>query len=607
MFTFSNCFHVLIDTKIPTKLTKWPTEGLRRISINSFGFGGTNAHVVIDDAFYYLKNHGLIGNTFTSPIPLDIGLPSATNENESSVEPIAVKNSCRLLVLSAADEKSLNNTRDGIVKYYRKRILGGPVLLDDLVYTLLARRSSLAWRCYAVVDSTASDLGKALMMSKPHRSSQHSGIAFIFTGQGAEYTKMGIELLQFPVYRAALEKVDNIITKLGCKWSVLEKLKSWESISQAQYSQPICTALQIALVDLLKSLEILPVAVVGHSSGEIAAAYCTGALSIESACKVSYYRGLLASRMTEETAVKGAMMSINLAYDAVPGYLRKVFTASTIPPNLKVACINSPNNVTVSGDEDAIDTLKQALEQDAIFAMKLSTGIAYHSPAMGAIAAEYGALIGVLKPCVEARPLIPMISTVTGSPVAAATIASAEYWVENLLSPVLFDTAMTALISSNEKTQDDMSRSKPIYELLEIGPHAALRRPCHEILEQHARGAEVRYNSVLWRNASAMNTVLDLVGTLYTHGYAASAIAANRWNLEPAGSLRCLVDLPKYPFNHTQHYWHESRISRDYRLRVDVPKSVLGVRCVDWNPLQPRWRKIISTKDAMGCRSCSIW
>jgi acyl transferase domain-containing protein/NADPH:quinone reductase-like Zn-dependent oxidoreductase/NAD(P)-dependent dehydrogenase (short-subunit alcohol dehydrogenase family)/ubiquinone/menaquinone biosynthesis C-methylase UbiE len=578
--------------KIPIKPIEWPAIGLRRISINSFGFGGTNAHLVIDDAFHYLRNQRLLGTTCTSPAPLDAEFSSLNSIPSHEFDDD--RSGCQLLVASAADEKTLHRTRDSILDYYRERVVGGTVALDDLVYTLAARRSSLAWRCYAIVGAATNGSEEQLTMSKPHRSSHQTGIAFVFTGQGAEYTKMGLELLNFPIFRTTLERVDGIFTQLGCKWSVLDKLKSWESISQAEHSQPICTALQIALVKLLASLEIYPVAVIGHSSGEIAAAYCAGMISMESACRIAYYRGLLAGKLMRSTEVKGAMMSVNLSVDAVPAYLKEKFVT---PPYLAVACINSHKNVTVSGDEVTIDILKEALDNDAIFAMKLSTGIAYHSPAMSAIAADYGALIGVLEPCYEVKPSIEMISTVTGGSVTAETLASAEYWVKNLLSPVLFDTALNTLIALKIKGLDFQASSNGIRDLVEVGPQAALRRPCRDVLEQHPRGSEMRYNSVLWRNRPAMNSILDLAGTLSTYGYSISVMAASRMDTKPPGSLRCLVDLPRYPFNHAENYWHESRISRDFRLRVDVPKTVLGARCADWNPLQPRWRKIISTAD----------
>jgi acyl transferase domain-containing protein/NADPH:quinone reductase-like Zn-dependent oxidoreductase len=576
---------------------KWPSEGVRRVSINSFGFGGTNAHVVIDDAFHYLKEHSLTGNTCsTSKLPGDNdSLPSS--DDTSWVKPTITASGCRLLVFSAADEKGLCRTRDDILRYYRQKVLEGFATLDDFAFTLSARRSNLNWRCHAVVDPETSHLKTDVMVSTPYRSSQQHGAAFIFTGQGAEHHQMGLELLLYPVFRDALDEIDSILSSFGCKWSIVDELQKSENISQAEYSQPICTGIQIALIKLLASLNICPVAVLGHSSGEIAAAYCVGALSMESACKVAYYRGLLAGKMKAETSVKGAMMSVNLPADGFQEYIDQTFDPRPDPFNLSVACINSPKNITVSGDDEAIDVLKEALDRDKIFAMKLSTGIAYHTPAMAAIAGEYERAVGELKPQYQGKNRVPLFSTVTGTQVPASMMSSAGYWVRNLLSPVLFNSAMSALLGSNNKAQLGMPQSRTIYDLIEVGPSAALQRPCRDILEVHFRGSEVRYASVLERKRSSMKTSLSLVGALHDYGYPVSITSANRQSVTPAASPNCLADLPQYPFDRTQHYWHESRISRDYRLRAHVPKTVLGAQTLDYTPLQPRWRKIINTKE----------
>ncbi|KAH7070080.1 hypothetical protein FB567DRAFT_598626 [Paraphoma chrysanthemicola] len=584
------------NVKIPTELIKWPTEGLRRISVNSFGFGGTNSHVAIDDAYHYLKLNNLTGITRTIVLPSS-GASNVDEGYDTPSEDISTMADYRLLVLSAADEKSLDRTRENILQYYRQRVLGGSSSLDDLAYTLSTRRSNLLWRSYTVVDPAASNPEADVVVSKPQRSSPQKGIAFVFTGQGAEYSKMGLELMNFPVFKETMDKFDQILADLGCTWSLLDVLHGNENINQPHYSQPLCTALQIALVELLASLDIRPVAVVGHSSGEIAAAYCAGAFPIEAACRIAYYRGMLASKLRETITTGGAMMSVNLSASEVSAYIDRAFTDSTISPNLTVACMNSPKNVTISGDEAAIGVLKKTLDHDKVFAMKLSTGIAYHSPAMEAIAVEYADLIGVIESNCTPRQTVPMISSVQGGPVAAKSVRTASYWVQNLLSPVLFDSALRAVLDSNNKVQLGMPRRKPVYDLIEVGPHSALRRPCQDIMEAHPRKAEVRYTSVLSRNSSAVKGLLDLVGTLFATGYPVSITNANQPGRDPAEVSRCLVDLPGYPFDRSQPFWHESRISRDYRLRGEAPKSVLGARCADWTPLQPRWRKFINTRE----------
>jgi acyl transferase domain-containing protein/NADPH:quinone reductase-like Zn-dependent oxidoreductase len=585
------------NVRIPTKVVEWPEEGLRRISVNSFGFGGTNAHVVMDDAHHYLKLHSLAGISRTLSMPTDSNVDVDEGYATPSEDMPTTTEGYKLLVLSAGDERSLGRTRENLLQYYRQRVLGGTSSLSDLAYTLSTRRSDLLWRSYMVIDPASTGPETDIAISKPHRSSQQTGIAFVFTGQGAEYSKMGLELMQFPVFRGTMNSFDRMLTVLGCSWSLIDMLHGNENINEAQYSQPLCTALQIALVELLASFNIRPIALVGHSSGEIAAAYCAGAFSMGTACRIAYYRGLLASKLRETSTIKGGMISVNLTAKEVPQFIEQAFGDSDISPNLTVACVNSPKNVTISGDEAAIDVLKEALDQNKIFAMKLSTGIAYHSPAMEAIAAEYTDLIGTIEPHHIKKQTIPMISSLKGEPVAARTVSTASYWVQNLLSPVLFDSALSSLLDANNKMQLGACRRKPVYDLIEVGPHSALRRPCQDTLELHPRKAEVRYTSVLSKNMSAAKRVLDLVGTLFATGYPVCVTKANQRGRIPTEVSQCLVDLPGYPFDRQQTYWHESRISRDYRLRGEVPRGVLGARCADWTPLQPRWRKIINTRE----------
>ncbi|ORX94601.1 hypothetical protein BCR34DRAFT_608222 [Clohesyomyces aquaticus] len=593
------------NIQIPTKLTQWPCAGLRRISVNSFGFGGTNSHVVLDDAYHYLQGNGMDGNHCTYQPTVNGHLPQPTvngyrssditngfvKENDN----LATINRYQLLVWSASDETALKRRIAQFSSYYHQQVSGDPDLLERLAYTLSERRSHMLWRSFALVNQLHSDPEADLSVSKQHRSSLQTGIAFVFTGQGAEYAKMGLELSVYPIFRETLENFQNELNKLGCTWSLLEKMKDQHAMGRPQYSQPLCTALQIALVELLRALNVLPNAVAGHSSGEIAAAYTAGILSLESACKVAYYRGLLAEQLSRISTSRGGMMSVNLAPVGVDEYLR---TKVDIRRDLTVACINSPQNVTVSGEEHSIDILKAKLDEDGIFAYKLKTGMAYHSPAMQAISSEYIELMDDLTPnAIQGSAKIPMISTVTGGNIMPKLVSKAEYWVRNLISPVQFSDAVSSLLENTSKVRLGMPRVRPVYDIVEIGPHGALRRPCMDIIAQSPRKGEVRYTSVLDRNQSSIISVMSLVGTLYSYGYPVSVLEANKLGAKNDNKLGILTDLPQYPFDHSQRYWHESRMSYDFRMREPVPTSVLGSRVHDWNPLEPRWRKIINTEE----------
>jgi NADPH:quinone reductase-like Zn-dependent oxidoreductase/malonyl CoA-acyl carrier protein transacylase/SAM-dependent methyltransferase/acyl carrier protein len=376
----------------------------------------------------------------------------------------------------------------------------------------------------------------------------------------------------------------------------LEELGCGENIDKPEYSQPLSTAIQIALYELLVSFGITPKVVVGHSSGEIAAAYASGGLSLTSACKASYFRGLLAGKLREaKVSSPGAMLSINLAAHEVPEFLAKTGNTS-----VNVACINSPLSSTLSGLEEAIDAIKAQADLDGIFAQKLRTGVAYHSPSMKAIADEYLAALGDLNPEKKDEVEIPMISSVTGKLISHETSSTGQYWVDNMLSPVLFAQALQAMTSKESAKKLGLGN---ITNLVEIGPHPALRRPVKDTLSSLGNPKkEVRYAYPLHRSHLATQTTLELVGQLFCQGYDISIPAVN----QQSAKGKFLVDCPEYPFDQAQRYWTESRLSRDFRLRGSVKGAMLGVRASDWNPLEPRWRNFWSIESSPWIRDHKI-
>ncbi|KAI1459907.1 hypothetical protein F4805DRAFT_35615 [Annulohypoxylon moriforme] len=625
-------------TKVPSENVSWPCEGLRRISVNSFGFGGTNVHVILDDAFHYLRERRLIGNHCTSPTPCikAIGRPvtngltngsshvngnttngvtktnghahtngnglvngnghitnGKTNGISNGINGYYADSKSRLLVLSAADEKALKRTIEQYQEFYKTEISHSSSKLDDLAFTLSTRRSHMLWRTFAVVNGGPYDQDETLSVAKPIRSSSEFGIAFVFTGQGAQYVDMGAGLLQYPLFKSTLQQIDEIYFSLGSTWSIFDELHNKENIDRPEYSQPLSTAIQIALIELLKSFGIVPKAVVGHSSGEIAAAYAIGALSLLGASKVSYFRGQLAGKLRAASETPEAMMSVNLAEDEVKGYLKNI--SYEVSALVNVACVNSPLNCTLSGRESLIDTAKQQLDKDGIFAQKLKTGVAYHSPSMAKIADEYMRLIGSLDngTTKATRSSIPMVSSVTGQLVRPASLATPQYWVENMVSPVRFADAVHVL---TQKTSSLKVGIGSITDLIEVGSHPALRRPVQDTLAKAGnKKQQIRYSHVLHRSYPAAQTALELIGQLYSHGHTVSVSTANQ-DSSSEEPRRFLVDLPKYPFDHSKTYWAESRLSRDFRLREGVEGETLGARFFDWNPLEPRWRNFLSVE-----------
>jgi acyl transferase domain-containing protein len=313
--------------------------------------------------------------------------------------------------------------------------------------------------------------------------------------------------------------------------------------------------------------------------------YAIGALSLESACKVAYYRGAVAAEVKANMSSKpGAMMSVNLSPSGVLDALRRNDLSSGSSTPIHIACVNSPYNCTLSGDEKAIDKVKVQLDKEGIFARKLTTGVSYHSPAMETVAPRYTDLIGSLQSAQQQPASIVMVSTVTGRSIEASAVERPEYWVRNLVQPVQFSEAISTLIINNIPNATD---------IIEIGPHHALGRPLRDILDQlPPRKTKTRCLYALDRAQSPMRGILQLVGQLFCRGYPVSISSANAAVLRSPGDL-LLIDSPGYPFNHENEYWFESRISRDFRLRKETSGALLGQRASDWNPLEPSWRQVI--------------
>lgn len=221
--------------------------------------------------------------------------------------------------------------------------------------------------------------------------------------------------------------------------------------------------------------------------------YASGVLSLEFACRVSYFRGLLAGKLREaNVSSPSAMLSINLAPHHFSQYLEKVGIIT-----VNVACINSPLNVTLSGPEEATDKIKSQANQDGIFAQKLKTGVAYHSRSMKAIAREYLAALQCLTKRKNGTG-IPMVSSVTGKSISTEALSTGQYWVENMLSPVRFAEVVQVIANKNSARKLGLGS---ITDLIKIGPHPALRRPVKDTLSEMSSAAkDVRYTYALHRS-----------------------------------------------------------------------------------------------------------
>ncbi|MCJ1386254.1 hypothetical protein MMC17_009380 [Xylographa soralifera] len=598
----------------PLHNTPWPCRGLRRASISSFGFGGSNSHAIIDDAYNFLRLRHLDGNHWTAHEPpsleyLEQCLESPKlftiprNSSQQALNGESGNMRPHLLVWSTADEGGLARLAESYDAHVPQLATSlsaaeASAYLSNLAYTLAIRRSSLNWKSFAIARSIFDlhDLRKKI--SKPVRSRVDPKLAYVFTGQGAQFARMSKDLFGFPAYLNSLRRSEMYFDGFGCRWSLLSELlkdKDTSNINDPAYSQPICTALQVALVDLLRSFNVVPSAVVGHSSGEIAAAYCVGGLSHRSACKVAFFRGLHAAKLSESSKFRGAMISVGLSEDAVEPYLEQL-SANFGSHGVTVGCINSPKNVTVTGSEPQVDKLKSLLEKDQVFARKLMATVAYHSSQMEEIAAEYLSSIGDLEGGDPPTTDSVMVSSVSCKILTLDDIQQGEYWVRNMTSPVRFSAALEQMCSGsrkNSKTRFGAIQSlAEINLLLEIGPHSAMRGPIKDIFIETGQES-ISYDSVMVRGVSAQDTLLDAVGRLACSGYPVDILEVNCSGTKPVARM-VLPNLPEYPFDHSQSHWHESRYNREgLRFREQPRLDLLGSAVPDWNPLDARWRKIV--------------
>ncbi|KAK5988693.1 Highly reducing polyketide synthase azaB [Cladobotryum mycophilum] len=589
--------------KFPMSAISWPTDGLRRASVNSFGYGGTNAHAIVDDALHYLEGNGKQAMHNTIPAArYDETSDGSIHPNEfgemvnGDSETVPDK---LLFLLCAADENGIHRQASALENHLNQpgREFSDKYL-QDLAFTLGNKRSRLPWKSFVLAASTQSLRENLLDLSqKPTRATESPAIHFVFTGQGAQWASMGKELLEYSAFRETIEYADCYFRSIGSTWSLLDELcapASSSNIDNPKFAQPLCTALQIALIDLFSSWDISPQAVVGHSSGEIAAAYCARALDKNSALRVAYFRGEAVSRLLGDTrGLRGGMLAVGLSEAELAPYIAAVLGEEPAS-NLSCGCINGPKNTTATGNERHIDELARRLQADKIFSRKLNVPLAYHSRHMLAVAEYYRATLeGHLFTNLRnsSKPSSVFYSSVTGKIASSNYICQADYWIANLVSQVKFSTALQLMCkSSNRFHETDV---KSLVYLIELGPHCALEHPVRESLTGNL---EFLYDCAIRRNASAIESVKQMIGRLIMNGHTVNIQSVNnhrRHQRQP----RMLLDLPKYPFNHSQAYWIESRLFRNIRKRENPRHELLGTPSPDWNPLKPKWRFIIKESD----------
>ncbi|KAL2062583.1 hypothetical protein VTL71DRAFT_5655 [Oculimacula yallundae] len=529
--------------RVPVVPMPWPEDCDEVVGVNSFGVGGSNAHVLLGSA----ESFGIRNTQLNPPI-----------EKHSGALPH------HLLVFSAKHPEALRNMVTGHESYH----ISNPESLENMSYSLAMKREVLSHRAFCVTDgedSWALSVGSRIPQHQP------PGLVFTFTGQGSQWPQMGLELLKnVRTFRKSIEQLDDFLSKVPepPTWKMTAQISASRKssrLAEAEISQPCCTALQIALVDLLRRHGVKPTAVLGHSSGEIAAAYACGAITARDAISVAYYRGKV-MRELDSAAAPGAMAAVGLGPNEVEQFLR---------PGVTIGCENSFNSTTLTGKRNVLELvvneIKEALPD--VFVRMLKVDRAYHSDQMKSVAAKYlEYLMDVcLTPC---DPKIPFFSSVNCSIITLGAELGPAYWVENLVSPVKFSTAMQSLLVA--------IMSPKVF--LEVGPHSALAGPIRQTLQSVK--SNDHYISVQARGSNSYKDFLKSIGEMWLLKY-----PVDLKKLTLGGTF--LPGLPLYPWYYEQPLWLESRLSKAYRLREFPHHDILGSRIIESTDQNPSWRNIL--------------
>jgi acyl transferase domain-containing protein len=525
---------------------------------------------------------------------LDSPGPYLDSIDDEMSEKLSMARSTFIIPLSASKPAALASQAERLAAFVAKN---SHINVLDLARTLGTRRSKLSERGYALVgqktlgENLQPEFLQTVILSKTY--SVHP-FAFVFTGQGAQWPQMGKELLtEFPSFKQSIQELDSVLQKLPERpgWTLEQAILEPPATSQINHvsrSQPVCTAVQVGLVDLLATWGVTPKAVIGHSSGEIGAAYAAGRLTSTQAIIVAYYRGYVVGK--SQSKVPGAMMAASLSKQQADAEIDQLGLTGSI----KVACINSNESVTISGDESSIDRLAQTLTPRGIFARKLKTnGRAYHSHHMKPLGEEYEDLLerniglSVAPPPDAGELAATWISSVYAEPVSAKIMAS--YWRKNLESPVLFSDAAEQLLKGDK------------VHIIELGPHSAMEMPLKQVAKKlKIKEGHMHYNSAIIRNKNGVHSLLNLMGQLFLHGHNVSFTNVNYVQTPdaPAVQGKILTNLPPYSWTYDGPVlWNEGRQSRELRNRKYGHHDLLGLQMVGGSGIVTTWRNMLKVKD----------
>ena len=536
--------------RVPTTLEPWPADNGRTVAgVNSFGFGGANAHVVIEGPPELMRGRR----------PRE---PRGAHEHRSADEQRgAHERSPQLLTVSARDPKALTE----FARRHARRLAGNPaVSLRDYCYTAAVRRSHHPERL-AVVGDSADELRERLdafasgerrdgVVAGSARPGDEPKLAFVFPGMGPQWWGMGRRLLaEEPVFRREIEAIDRLLQPLA-GWSLVEALEADERSSrvrEAWLAHVANFALQVATAALWRSWGIVPDAVVGHSSGEMAAACVAGALSLQDAARLAYHRGRLQHRATGSGRMLAAAITPEEAERAIAGETDVV----------SLAAVNAPSSVTISGAADVLERIERSMAADGRFARFLPVDVPYHAPQMDPLRQEFLEATADLSPT-AAR--VPLVLDVTGD-WADGRLLDGDYWWRNIRETVRFGPAVERLVETGHGC------------FVEIGPHPVLAASIGEVGAEHGKSVTVLPS--LRRGEDDRRVMLETFGALHVRG-----LPVDWSGVYPEGAC---VPLPAYPWQRERHWFDDGEDAAPAprpASGVDTGHPLLGRRLASPRP-----------------------
>jgi amino acid adenylation domain-containing protein len=490
---------------VNTQLQDWPTgEVPRRAGVSSFGVGGTNAHVVLEEA--------------PTPHPDPSSRPS------------------QLLLLSAKTTTALEQATTNLRHHLQHHLQGdGAIDLADVAYTLQAGRNAFNYRRFVV----ATDIETAIQALETlpaqqtgarQTSQRNPPVVFMFPGQGSQYIQMGRYLYdQEPVFRATVNRCAEILQPLldldlrqVLYPTPADKQTDEQAVArlnQTRYTQPALFTIEYALAQLWQSWGVQPAAMIGHSIGEFVAACLAGVFSLADALKLVATRAQMMWHLPS-----GSMLSVRLAATEVAAYLS---------PELAIAAINGSSLCVVSGPTAAVAQLQQDLETKEIVCKPLHTSHAFHSAMMAPIIAPFAELVQTIE---LSAPTLPFVSTVTATWITPEQATDPHYWASHLRETVRFAEGVQTLWQQPERI------------LLEVGPRtttATLARQQATDLKQQVAIASLGSTAT---DDAEWIALLKAIGQLWLAGVTID------WQAFYARETRQRLPLPTYPFER-QRYW----------------------------------------------------